>query len=314
MRTPLLSVNRRVRPASEPRPRTRHGDNMLAAGIMVLSMASFVVNDTAIKMVTQTLPLSEAIALRGLVVTALLWAIAQRDGGVLWWPAAPRDRFLLALRTVAEVSSTLLYLLALQFMSIGELSAIMQALPLAVMLAAALVFRERLGWRRLSAVGVGFLGVLLILRPGTGAFDAAAVLALASVLLIVVRDLASRSFTPAVRSSTIAFYAALSVMLAAPLVGGLGDWRWPTLDELMGLGISTAFLAIGYLSAVAVMRVGEVGFVSPFRYTSLIFAFLLDLAIFGLWPAGWTWAGAALVVGAGLYSIWREGRLREGGP
>ena len=312
MRTPLLSVNRRVRPVSEPRPRTRHGDNMLAAGIMVLSMASFVVNDTAIKMVTQTLPLSEAIALRGLVVTVLLWAIAQRDGGVVWWPAAPRDRLMLALRTVAEVSSTLLYLLALQFMSIGELSAIMQALPLAVMLAAALVFRERLGWRRLSAVGVGFLGVLLILRPGAGAFDAAAVLALASVLLIVVRDLASRSFTPAIRSSTIAFYAALSVMLAAPLVGGLGDWHWPTASELLGLSVSTAFLAIGYLTAVAVMRVGEVGFVSPFRYTSLIFAFLLDLAIFGVWPAGWTWIGAALVVGAGLYSIWREGRLREG--
>ena len=96
-------------------------------------------NDTAIKMVTQTLPLSEAIALRGLVVTVLLWTIAQRDGGVVWWPAAPRDRLMLALRTVAEVSSTLLYLLALQFMSIGELSAIMQALPLVVMLAAALV-------------------------------------------------------------------------------------------------------------------------------------------------------------------------------
>ena len=105
----------------------------------------------------------------------------------------------------------------------------------------------------------------------------------------------------------------LSVTLAAPLVGEVGSWRWPTAPELAGLAVSTAFLAIGYLTAVAVMRVGEVGFVSPFRYTSLVFAFLLDLAIFGVWPAGWTWVGAAMVVGAGLYSIWREGRLRAGG-
>lgn len=312
MRTPLLSVNRRVRPASSPRPRTRAGDNLLGAGIMVVSMAAFTVNDTAMKIVTRTLPLSEAIALRGLVVTILLGAIARRDGGIAWWPPARRDRLMLALRTVAEVSSTLLYLLALQFMSVGELSAIMQALPLAVMLAAALVFRERLGWRRLLAVAIGFAGVLLILRPGTGAFDASAVLALAAVGLIVLRDLASRGFSGAVRSSTIAVWAALSVTLAAPLVGEVGAWRWPTAPELLGLAVSTAFLAIGYLTAVAVMRVGEVGFVSPFRYTSLIFAFLLDLAVFGLWPAGWTWVGGAMVVGAGLYSIWREGRLRGG--
>lgn len=312
MRTLLLSVNRHARLMSRPRERSAHGDNLLGAAIMVSSMAAFVVNDTAIKVVTQTLPLSEAIALRGLAVTAILWVIAQREGGVVWWPSARRDRIMLSLRTVVEVASTLVYLVALQFMSIGQLSAVMQATPLLIMLAAALVFRERLGWRRLLAVGAGLVGVLLILRPGTGAFDASAILAVIAVLLIVVRDLASRGFTRAVRSSTIAFYAALAVTLGAPLTGGLESWRWPSWGEMAGLGISTVFLTIGYLTAVAVMRVGEVGFVSPFRYTALIFAFLLDLAVFGVWPAGWTWAGGGLVVAAGLYSIWREGRLRRG--
>lgn len=312
MRTPLLSVSRHVPPASHPHERSGAADNLLAAGLMVASMAAFVVNDTAIKVVTQTLPLSQAIALRGLVVTLILWAIAQRDGGVIWWPSAGRDRIMLPLRTLAEVASTLMYLVALQYMSIGELSAVMQALPLVIMLAAAMFFGERLGWRRLSAVAVGLLGVLLILRPGTSAFDSSSLLALAAVVLIVVRDLASRSFTPAVRSSTIAFYAALAVMLGAPLTGGLEGWRWPTTSEIGWLTVSTAFLTVGYLTAVAVMRVGEVGFVAPFRYTSLIFAFLLDLAVFGVWPAGWTWVGGGLVVGAGLYSIWREGKLRRG--
>ncbi|MDO5371366.1 DMT family transporter [Paracoccus sp. (in: a-proteobacteria)] len=303
-------MNRRFRLPSGQRGGA--GDNLLAAALMVASMAAFVFNDTAVKVVTQTLPLSEAIALRGIVVTAILWAIAQRDGGVVWWPKGQRDRIMLSLRTVAEVSSTLVYLLALQLMSLGQLSAVMQATPLLIMLAAAVVFRERLGWRRLSAVGVGLVGVLLILRPGTGAFDASAILAVVAVVLIVVRDLASRGFTPAVRSSTVAFYAALAVTLGAPLTGELGDWRWPMGGEVMGLAISTVFLTIGYLTAVAVMRVGEVGFVSPFRYTALIFAFLVDLAVFGVWPAGWTWFGAGLVVAAGLYSIWREARLQDG--
>ncbi|WP_234450759.1 MULTISPECIES: DMT family transporter [unclassified Paracoccus (in: a-proteobacteria)] len=302
-------MNRRFRLHSGPR--SGAGDNLLAAALMVASMAAFVFNDTAIKLVTQTLPLSEGIALRGIAVTAILWVIAQRDGGVVWWPKGRRDRLMLSLRTVAEVSSTLVYLLALQLMSLGQLSAVMQATPLLIMLAAAVVFRERLGWRRLSAVGVGLAGVLLILRPGTGAFDASALLAVVAVVLIVVRDLASRGFTPAVRSSTVAFYAALAVTLGAPLTGELGDWRWPTGGEVMGLAVSTVFLTIGYLTAVAVMRVGEVGFVSPFRYSALIFAFLVDLAVFGVWPAGWTWVGAGLVVAAGLYSIWREARLQD---
>lgn len=312
MRTLLLSANRQARFLSQPQERGAHGDNLLGSAIMVSSMAAFMINDTAIKVVTQTLPLSQSIALRGIVVAAILWLIARRDGGVVWWPSSRRDRLMLPLRTLAEVSSTLIYLVALQFMSVGELSAIMQALPLMIMLAAALFFGERLGWRRLSAVAVGLVGVLLILRPGTSAFDASSLLAIGAVVLIVVRDLASRGFTPAVRSSTIAFHAALAVTLGAPLVGGLEDWRWLTAGEFAWLAVSTVFLTIGYLTSVAVMRVGEVGFTAPFRYTSLIFAFLLDLAVFGVWPTGWTWAGGGLVVGAGLYSIWREGRLRRG--
>lgn len=311
MRTPLLSVVR-GRPSNVPRTRTRHDENLLGAGLMAGSMAAFVFNDTAIKVVTQTLPLSQAILMRGAVVTVVLWLVARRDPAFAWRPAAARDRWLLALRTVAEVASTLLYLVALQFMSIGRLSAVMQSVPILMMLAAAVVFREKLGWRRLLAAAVGLVGVLLILRPGTDAFDTTALLAVGAALLIVVRDLASRGFSPAARSSTIALYAALAVTLSAPLVGGVQDWRWPTGAEFLWLSVSVSFLSVAYLSAVASMRVGEVGFVSPFRYTSLIFAFLLDLAIFGVWPAGWTWAGAALVVGAGLYTIWRESRLRSG--
>lgn len=311
MRTPLLSVNRRVKPRSEPPARTQDGDNIRGALLMVASMFAFTMNDAAIKYVTQTLPLSQSVFLRGIAVTAILAYLAFREGGIDWWPHSTRDRVMLGLRGFAEVTSTLLYLVALQNMALGDLSAIMQSLPLLVMIAAAVVFRERLGWRRLTAVGIGMLGVLLILRPGTSAFTVWSLVALASVLLIVMREITTRCVSASVKSSTIALQAAVLVMLSGPFVGG-GPWRLPTGAEWAGLGISTVFLAIGYQTAVAVMRVGEVSFVSPFRYASLLFAILLGVIVFGEWPDLWTWIGSSLVVAAGLYTIFREARIRRG--
>lgn len=314
MRTPLLSPFRKTRPPSEPRiVRAGPSDNLRGTMLMVLSMAAFTCNDAVMKAVTQTLPLYESVALRGMAVLALMVAAALVQGDGLRLTVPRRDVAALVIRTAADIVSTLLYLLALRQMALADLSAIMQALPLAVTLAAALFFRERLGWRRLSAIGVGFLGVLLILRPGTGAFDTWSAVALLSMLLIVVRDIATRYFSRQVGSGTIAFHAALAVMLSGFVLGAGEDWRMPDLPEAALLLLSAGFLTVGYLTAVATMRVGEISFVAPFRYTSLVWAILLGLALFGEWPDGWTWAGSALVVGAGLYAILRERQLRGRG-
>lgn len=313
MRTPLLSPNRRVRPPAIARAdTTTPGDNLRGALMMVSCMTLFTLNDTVIKYVTQDMPLYQAMTLRGVVVMVMLAAVAQRSGG-LDLRVAPRDRLPMALRTLGEVGSTLLFLNALSMMPMGDLSAIMQSLPLVVMLAAAVVFKERLGWRRLLAVSIGLVGVLMILRPGTAAFSFGSVLGLASVMLIVLRDLSTRVFAPTVRSETIAFYAAIAVMLAG-LGMSIGEgWQMPTLSQTLLLILGGGFLTGGYLTAVASMRVGEIGFVAPFRYVSLIVAILLGLIVFGEWPDPWTWAGSALVVAAGIYSIWRESRLRGAG-
>ncbi|WP_278877043.1 DMT family transporter [Paracoccus yeei] len=314
MRTPLLSPFRKTRPPSEPRiVRAGPSDNLRGTMLMVLSMAAFTCNDAVMKAVTQTLPLYESVALRGMAVLALMVAAALVQGDGLRLTVPRGDVAALVIRTAADIVSTLLYLLALRQMALADLSAIMQALPLAVTLAAALFFRERLGWRRLSAIGVGFLGVLLILRPGTGAFDTWSAVALLSMLLIVVRDIATRYFSRQVGSGTIAFHAALAVMLSGFVLGVGEDWRMPNLPEAALLLLSAGFLTVGYLTAVATMRVGEISFVAPFRYTSLVWAILLGLALFGEWPDGWTWVGSALVVGAGLYAILRERQLRGRG-
>ncbi|KRW93994.1 DMT family transporter [Paracoccus sp. PXZ] len=295
-----------------PDPQRGHADNLRGSALMMLSMAAFTCNDALMKAVTQSLPLYESIAIRGGLVLLVMVLIARAQGGIRL--KVPReDVWPLALRTVADVISTVLYLLALRQMALADISAIMQALPLAVTLAAALFFRERLGWRRLLAIGIGFLGVLLILRPGTGAFDLWSAVGLAAMLLIVLRDLATRTFSPGVSSSAIAFYAALAVMASGFVLGWSESWRVPTVAEFSLLAMAALFLTVGYITAVATMRVGEISVVAPFRYSSLVWAVVLGLAIFGEWPDLWTWAGSALVVGAGIYTILRERQLHGRG-
>jgi len=313
MRTPFLSSSRKGRPPAEPQVfAASAADNLRGSALMVLSMAGFTCNDALMKMVTRSLPLYEAVAIRGGLVLLVMVLIARLQGGGLRLRVPRRDAARLALRTAADVVSTVLYLLALRQMALADISAVMQALPLAVTLAAALFFRERLGWRRLLAIGIGFLGVLLILRPGTGAFDLWSGVALAAMLLIVLRDLTTRTLSVRVGSSGIAFYAALSVMLSGLVLGMSESWRLPSPAELSLLVLAALFLTLGYIAGVATMRVGEISFVAPFRYTSLVWAVVLGLAVFGDWPDAWTWAGAALVVGAGIYTILRERQLRRG--
>ena len=298
-------------PAEQALIEQTDNDNLQGAMLMIACMAVFACNDALIKYVTQQLPLSQAIVMRGAFVLPLMLALGLRQGR-LRLRVPRRDLLPLVTRSLAEVSSSLLYLLALRQMPLGNISAIMQSLPLAVMLGAAVFFRERMGWRRIGAVLVGFAGVLVVLRPGTGAFDEWAIIALLSVVLIVVRDLVTRKFSGDVGSSTVAFYAAFAVMMSGFVLGFEEPWRWPTQRETLLLLLSASFLTAGYITAVASMRVGEISFVAPFRYTSLLFAIVLGLLVFGEWPDLWTISGATLIIWAGIYAILREGKARKG--
>ncbi|PHQ69054.1 MAG: hypothetical protein COB97_08580 [Paracoccus sp.] len=310
MRAPLISPFRRVSPASITTQPLQPGDNLRGAVLMCLSMLGYGCNDAVMKYVTQTMPLYQAIALRGVVMVVVLWFLARREGG-LQLRLARGDRWPMFWRVLGEVGSTVLFLNALRAMAIGDLAAVMQSLPLAIMLAAAVFFGEPLGWRRTSAVVVGMIGVMLILRPGSGTFGIWALVALAAMLLMVLRDMVTRLFGRHVGSASIAFYAAISVAVTG-FVGAIWDgWVAPDVRQLALLVLSGAFLTLGYLTAVAAMRVGEISYVAPFRYTSLLVAIIAGLLIFGEWPDSWTWIGATLIVGAGGYTIWREAQLQR---
>ncbi|MHA3976287.1 DMT family transporter [Halovulum sp. GXIMD14794] len=283
-------------------------DNLRGAMLMTVSMAGFALNDGMIKMAMQALPLFPAILLRGLLMCALLALLCLATGAFRARPSR-RDRRLIGMRALAELGGTLCFLTALNNMPIASATAILQSLPLAVTLAAALFLGEQVGWRRGAALLVGFVGVLLIVRPGADSFNAYAMAALAAVCFIVIRDLTTRRLSPGIPSTLVALSTALAVTGAAGVGSLFVDWPPITGATLGWTFAASCFLIVGYLAGVATMRTGEIAFVSPFRYSILIFAGLLGIVLFDEIPDSLTFAGAALIVGSGLFTFWREQRV-----
>lgn len=284
-------------------------DNLRGILLMCVSMAAFTINDTFMKSVTQTVPLYQAIGLRGLIAIAGLAALCLATGAFRV-RLGRRDTGLILLRSLADVGATITFVTALLHMPLANLSAILQALPLLITLGAALVYGDRIGWRRMTAILVGLIGVLIIIRPGTEGFDRWSLLGLASVACVVVRDLSVRPLQGQVPSTLVALGAAVAVTLMGWTGTAFQGWHSPTGFEAARILSAGLFLMVGYLTSVAAMRHGDIGLVAPFRYTSLLWAIVLGLVVFGDWPDGWTLVGAGIVIGAGLFTLWRERQLR----
>ena len=207
--------------AVERLPRTGLSDNVRAAGFMVLACLGFAVNDAFMKSLAGEVPLLQAVFLRGLIATLLVGALAWRAGALRYRPGR-RDRRLIGLRSVGEVGGTVCFLLALFNMPIANATAILQSLPLAVTLAAAVFFGEPVGWRRYLAIAIGFSGVLIIVRPGSEGFNAYSLLALAAIVFIVTRDLSTRRMSPGTPAMAVIFLTSL-VLTGTSGLAGRGD-------------------------------------------------------------------------------------------
>src|SRR6056297_4103989 len=145
-------------------------DNLTGAILMMASMASFTINDTFMKALAGDIPLFQVLFLRGIFTTIAVGVVAWWMG-VLFARVSRRDAGSIALRMVGEIGAAYFFLTALFNMPIANVTAILQALPLTITLAAALFFGDPIGWRRMSAILVGFAGVLLIVRPGAADFN-----------------------------------------------------------------------------------------------------------------------------------------------
>ncbi|MEL6170031.1 MAG: DMT family transporter [Pseudomonadota bacterium] len=284
-------------------------DNTRGAFLMVASMTAFTINDAFLKSLSDALPLFQALFLRGIASTLVLWVLFRRQGGRL--PTEPRDRRLTLIRTGAEIAAAYFFLTALFNMPIANATAILQTLPLAVTLAGALLLKETVGWRRLFAIGVGFFGVILIVQPGGAGFTIYSVYCLAAVVAVTIRDIATRGLGGEVSSLGVAALGAAGVTLFAGVASLTETWAPITpvaAGQLIG---SMVFIVAAYVLSVMVMRVGEIGVIAPFRYTSLVVALVIGYVVFGEWPDSLSLVGAGLVVGAGIFTLLREAGMRR---
>uniref|UniRef100_UPI004047C9E8 DMT family transporter n=1 Tax=Yoonia sp. TaxID=2212373 RepID=UPI004047C9E8 len=280
-------------------------DNLRGAAFMTGSMVAFTVNDTFLKGLSLDIPLAQTLFVRGVGTTLFLLMISYFMGQ-LRFDFSRKDWLLILIRAAAEIAAAYLFLTALFHMPIANVSAIMQVMPLSVALAAAVFFREPLGWRRVLAIAVGFGGVLLIVRPGTEGFNIYSAYVLAAVVCVTVRDLAARRLSRSVPSTMVAVIASAAVALSGGGLTAASDWV--TLDQSAWLNtIGAMFMVVlGYLFSVTAMRIGEIGFVAPFRYASLIAALILGYFVFGDWPRNITLVGAFIVVATGMFTLYRE--------
>jgi drug/metabolite transporter (DMT)-like permease len=275
---------------------------------MLASMMGFSTNDAMMKSLAGELSLEQAVFLRGMLASVLIGGLAWSQGVLPYRPVG-RDVRLVVLRSVGEIAGTVCFLTALFHMPIANASAILQSLPLAVTLAAALVFGEPVGWRRYLAIGVGFAGVLIIVRPGSEGFNAYALWALLAVGFIVLRDLSSRRMSPGAPALAVVLYTTLALTTAAGLATLAGAWQPVEWWHLAVLLVAAVCLLVAYIFAFLAMRIGDIGFVQPFRYALLLWAIVLGIVMFGEWPDLWMLVGSAIVVATGLFTFYRERRL-----
>jgi drug/metabolite transporter (DMT)-like permease len=271
---------------------------------MSLAMSVFIVNDTLIKIASETMPAGQVVGIRGML--AALWIapvlLASTPVRELRWLGEPH----LLGRCTLDIIGTFSYLLALFALPIATATAINMSTPLFITVMAVLWLGESVGWRRWSAVAAGFIGVLLIVRPSSEGLNWWALLAFGATGLHAFRDIYTRRISAAVPSIVITFANALSVGLFGCAMSAIDEWQPMGWREWALLGSSSLFLAIGYHWVVLAMRAGEASVIGAFRYGGLVWAVIIGWVVWHQIPEPLTWAGMALLVGAGLYIVHRE--------
>jgi drug/metabolite transporter (DMT)-like permease len=286
-------------------------DNLRACLLMIATMAGFAVEDVFIKLAAQDIPVGEVLLLLGFGGTAVMALIVVVRGHRFWAPELASGPFLL--RTVCEAAGMMLGMTALAVLPLSLVTAIGQAAPLLATLGAALFLGEQVGWRRWSAVLLGLAGVLLIVQPGRDSFDPLVILSLLAVVCIAARDVATRRLSPRLTTLEVNFWGyAMTIPAGLVLLAVSGDaWVWPDANGwLMILGAQVLGVVFYYTLTLA-LRMGESSVVVPFRYSRIVFALVLAALVFDERPDTLMLAGTALVVASGIYTIWREARVRR---
>lgn len=283
--------------------------NLIGIGLMVLAMLGFAIEDSFIKVLSGGLPVGQVLIMIGIGGTTVFYLLARASGHRF-------DRAIITHpwvigRTISELFGTAFFVLSLALVPIVLVSAIIQVSPLIVTLGAALILGEKVGIRRWSAIGVGLVGVFIVLRPWDTAFDPAVIFCLLGVVCLSARDIATRRVPK--ESSTLilaTFGFGATIPAGSFLLLFDGAVSMPGQFEITLVLLSVVVGVAAYYCIITSMRVGEVSAVVPFRYSRLVFGAALGLMYFGESLDKWTIIGSVIVVTSGLYSLWREARVK----
>lgn len=276
---------------------------------LLSAMAAFSVNDALTKVVVATYPVGEVMFFRGLITIAImivaLVALGQIDRVIpaISWPVT--------LRSIFDAFASVTFISALGHMGLAELSALVLASPLIITMLAVWIFKEPVGWRRWGAIIVGLMGTLFVVKPEPSNLNMWALLGVAAAVGAASRDLATLRVDRSIPTLAVSIFSCIALTIAG-LALGLNE-RWVAFDaKALGIIAAAAFLySVATYLLVLAFRAVEVSVVSPFRYGLLLWAGIAGYVVFGEIPDNWSLAGAALIVGSGVYTLHREAVRRR---
>ena len=283
--------------------------NLRGILFMTLSMGGFAVEDLFLKILSEAVPVSQILIYVGISATVLLSVISI----IKRIPVLRNDIYsnkLFIIRSFADMMGAVLIVTSISLMPLSTVSSILQALPLFITFGAVLIFKESVGWRRWSAVSFGFIGVILILKPGLSSFHPSSLIVLLAVACLALRDIVTRKISKDIHSITVSLYAFILTT-----VGGIfslpffGNFVTLTITQWFVVLTIALFGCFSYFMLVLATRKGDISVISPFRYSRLIFAIVLAILVLNERPDTLTLVGAAIIVASGYYTIWRERSL-----
>ncbi|MFV8556483.1 DMT family transporter [Sulfitobacter sp. SBS6] len=285
---------------------TGHKANMLGSIWMIASMAIFAIEDAFVKAASNALPVGQILIIFGLGGAVMFASMARLNNEPLFIKDVVSRP--MRIRVVFEIIGRLFYVLAIAVTPLSSATVILQATPLVVVAGAAMVFGERVGWRRWSAIFIGLVGVIVIIQPGTDSFSMLSVLAIVGMIGFAGRDLASRAAPATLSTSILGLYGFLSIVVAGSIFSIWQGASFVLPDVYTSFNLAGAILSgvAAYSCLMKAMRTGEVSAVTPFRYTRLLFGITLGVVLFGESLSSTMLLGSGLIVSSGLFIIWRR--------
>ncbi|WP_390911266.1 EamA family transporter [Pseudosulfitobacter sp. SM2401] len=283
--------------------------NVIGALWMVAAMIGFAIEDMFLKVASQTVPIGQVLVIFGaggvilFAITARVRGEPLRNPQILSRPMIVRACF--------EVFGRLFYVLAIALSTLSSATAILQATPIVVVAGAAVFFGEKVGMRRWSAIFVGLIGVMIVLRPTASSFDVFSIFAVLGMLGFAGRDLATRAAPVSLTTSVLGVYGFLAIVVAGLLYSLWEGTPFivPTYIASGALGGAIIWGVLAYSGLMRAMRVGEVSVVTPFRYSRLLVGLGFGVLVFNETLDAATLIGCGLIVASGLYILARGRRV-----